>query len=298
MNTPFGISPAASVMISGYERIFALCVSLTLAVSGATYLFGNFNFDLRITGFSQNPNAFTFVLLIALAAGLALQERLRWGTAIIATILSAVTYTGSRAGFVAAPTMIACALLCGVKLRPLVNALALAAAILSTLAVLPLTMGTEGGPNAVALWQALGSTSDQQHLQTVWDGLGIFMRHPLFGAGLGAYMAEQINSTGVPLMIHSTTVWLLAECGLAGFAVFAHAGWKIFATEFARRHELAARAIILALVGFGIMGQAHDLLYQRALWLLLGAALAIPSTAAISVKDDTAQPVRESAYAA
>ena len=39
-----GIPPAASVVISGYERIFALFVSLILAACGATYLFRQVEF--------------------------------------------------------------------------------------------------------------------------------------------------------------------------------------------------------------------------------------------------------------
>ena len=131
-------------------------------------------------------------------------------------------------------------------------------------------------------WVGLDTASDQEHVRTVWQGLAIFISHPLLGAGIGAYMETQLSTTGTPLVIHSTTVWLLAECGLIGFAVFALAGWQIFSSAFACRQELAARAVIFALAAFGVMAQAHDLLYQRALWLLLGAALAVDALSPLS----------------
>jgi hypothetical protein len=247
--------------------------------------------DYRITGFSQNPNAFSFVLLMALAAALALHGQLRWRIAIMTIIITGLCYADSRAGLLAVPTMIGLALVSGVKLRPVLNALASATAILLALAALPylaayLPFGSgAGGPSALAQWALLESSDTQQHVLTVQQGWTMFLSHPLFGAGLGAYMTEQINSTGVPLVIHSATVWLLAETGLAGFAVFAFAGWRVFASEFARRHELAGRTAVLVLIGFGVMAQAHDLLYQRSLWLLLlGAALAVGAQAAEPAK--------------
>jgi hypothetical protein len=223
--------------------------------------------DRRITGFSQNPNAFSFVLLMALAAALTLQDNLRWRSAIIAALVAGLCYADSRIGLLAVPMMIGAALISGITLRPLLNGLAAAGVTL-------LALGALSGADLPHLVR-LGGSSDQQQFLTLLQGWNMFLSHPLFGAGLGAYMNEQLQSTGVPLVIHSTAVWLLAETGLAGFAVFAFAGWRIFAAEFSRRHELASCAVVLFLIGFGTMAQLHDMLYQRALWLLLGAALAV-----------------------
>jgi hypothetical protein len=237
--------------------------------------------DRRIIGFSQNPNAFSFVLLMALAAALTLQDNLRWRSAIIAALVAGLYYADSRIGLLAVPMMIGAALISGITLRPLLNGLAAAGVILLALGAL----GALAGADASHIVR-LGGSGDQQHLLTLLQGWHMFLSHPLFGAGLGAYMNEQLQSTGVPLVIHSTAVWLLAETGLAGFAVFAFAGWRIFAAEFSRRHEFASRAVVLFLIGFGTMAQLHDMLYQRALWLLLGAALAAGAQcAAMSIKD-------------
>lgn len=244
---------------------------VALVYAGATSLAGMI--DIRISGFSQNPNAFTFVLLMALAAALTLQDRLRWRTALMAVITAGLVYAGSRAGLLALPALIVLALVSGVKMRPVVTALAAAAAILLTLAALSISGGS-GGSVALLLLSVLDNSSGGQHLQTVEQGLAMFLAYPLFGAGLGAYMADQLSTTGVPLLIHSTAIWLLAETGLIGFAVFAFTGWKIISTAFRHRFDTAGLLVLLMLAGFAVMAQVHELLYQRALWLLLGVALA------------------------
>ena len=166
------------------------------------------------------------------------------------------------------------ALVSGARLRPIFAAFIGAAAIV-------LGLWTLGSAPRQAL---LDDFSDSQHLLTVQQGIAMFLAHPLFGAGLGAYMMSQLETTGVPLIIHSSGVWLLAETGLAGFAVFAPAGWQIIAAVYRRRFETAGLVVVLALAGFAVMAQAHDLLYQRALWLLLGAALALSEPAGVAEK--------------
>ena len=47
-----GIPPAATVAISGYERLAAFSVSLLLASAGALYLFGTLSIDLASSGVS------------------------------------------------------------------------------------------------------------------------------------------------------------------------------------------------------------------------------------------------------
>lgn len=66
-----GIPPAASVVISGYERIFALSISLGLAICGATYLFGKIQLDLQAGGLA----------LLKLAVGVAIVAATAWAIA-------------------------------------------------------------------------------------------------------------------------------------------------------------------------------------------------------------------------
>jgi hypothetical protein len=105
----------------------------------------------------------------------------------------------------------------------------------------------------------------------------MFLAHPVLGAGIGAYMDDQVRATGIPLVIHSTPMWLLAETGPLGLAVFLMAGWRVFADAVRRRGDAAAMLLILVLVALAVVSTAHEMLYQRAIWLLLGAALAMPA---------------------
>jgi hypothetical protein len=124
---------------------------------------------------------------------------------------------------------------------------------------------------------AAAGHDNMEHLQSMLLGLKMWMAHPLFGAGLGAFIESFSREHERELVIHSTPIWLLAETGIAGLVIFAMPFVAIMKSELGRRAkpDLASRAIILTLVGFVVMGMAHDMMYQRSLWLLLGAAMFI-----------------------
>jgi O-antigen ligase len=113
----------------------------------------------------------------------------------------------------------------------------------------------------------------------------MFLAHPLFGAGLGAYMENHMRVFKEPLVIHSSAIWILAEMGLVGFAVFAGAAVRMFWEGWTHRGDQAGRLLLLILCALGFMSLVHDMLYARAFWLLLGAALAMPS----ALQDKSAQ---------
>jgi O-antigen ligase len=226
--------------------------------------------DARISGFSQNPNSFAFVLVLVMAAIIVLRLRPALQVSLLSIAMFGLWLAGSRAGLIAGPFVIGMAMFFGAPLRPL-----LTAAAVTTVAII-LTAGFDLATSGSAVLVANDSRSTQEHLDTVWQGMSIFLAHPLIGAGLGAYMEEQIRTTGVPLVIHSTPIWLLAETGLIGFAVFMAAAYRLFASAHSRRNEPAALLLLLILGGMAIMSLVHELLYQRAFWILLGAVVAMP----------------------
>ena len=117
-------------------------------------------------------------------------------------------------------------------------------------------------------------TSDQDRFRSIADGLRMFVEHPIFGQGLGAYIAEQKKAAYV--IIHSTPVWLLAELGLIGLFAFVIPALRILQIEVKRiKIDPVSGFLVLAIVAFGMMSAVHEMLYQRAMWLLLGAALSI-----------------------
>jgi hypothetical protein len=245
--------------------------------------------SLQISGFSQNPNAFAFVLLLALAALVTLRLPLRLHTPLIAVMVAGIWFSGSRSGLVTMVALIGAALVMRANVRPLLTGCGLGALLLVAVAQLPLAIRfllaffdpsidthSIAGITDMIGREAEGST--YEHLLTIEQGLAMFAAHPLFGAGLGAFIVEQIRATGAPLIIHSTPVWLLAETGIVGFAVFFTAAARIVAAEWPRRTARPARFLILMFGILALMSELHELLYQRGFWLLLGATLAIAAT--------------------
>ena len=124
------------------------------------------------------------------------------------------------------------------------------------------------------------AASTNERLISIVGGLELFVSHPIFGAGLGAFRNEMIfAASGIPLLIHSTGVWLLAELGIVGFTVFTVSAAYLFFKEWPHaRKEQASALIVLCLVAFAVMSGPADMLYQRTFWLLIGAGLALLSS--------------------
>jgi hypothetical protein len=261
-----------------------LDVGITILVrSGWTGIVDYVGF--QISGFSQNPNAFAFALLLALAALVTLRLPLRLHGALIGIMVVGLWFSGSRSGLVTMLALIGAALVMRLNARAVLAGCGIGILSLIAISQVPLLvrliLALLGSPVDDAIASMLivmgrdtaGSTL--QHLMTVQDGFAMFLSHPLFGAGLGAYVAEQMRTTATPLIIHSTPVWLLAETGALGFALFLWPAARIVTAEWPRRVERPARLLILILGVLALMSQLHELLYQRGFWLLLGATLAI-----------------------
>jgi hypothetical protein len=118
-------------------------------------------------------------------------------------------------------------------------------------------------------------TSDSEHWTSMVQGLQLFLESPLFGSGLGIYIYGQLKQFGKPLLIHSSAIWLLAETGLVGFLAFAVPFARILAVEWQRRKmgDFGGQLVVMTLVAFAVTSMVHELLYQRPIWLLLGAGL-------------------------
>ncbi len=108
---------------------------------------------------------------------------------------------------------------------------------------------------------------------------------PVFGTGLGSHL--QAKQTGVKdnapaQQIHNTGLWILTELGLVGFTaflgLFVTLIWRFWKTSVSARNSDtqsadAVYAVVLVMSGWLVMSLAHELLYQRALWLMMGLAL-------------------------
>jgi hypothetical protein len=264
----------------------------------------------RIDGFSQNANAFALLLLLAIGAiTVATAARPRMLVVMLTIALTGLWLTGSRSGLIALGVLtIAMIMIGAVDRKHLITACAAAAIAIMAINWLPeivvatVRTGQAVADFVVALWPAGGApeaarapftlpkrdfsalevvasgyqSSNTQRIASLQGGWEMFVGHPIFGAGLGAFIETYTRTSGVPLVIHSTPLWLLAELGVVGLLAFAAPFIRVlkYETYHAGLRDPARMFLIIALLSFAVMAAVHDLLFQRGFWLLAGAALA------------------------
>lgn len=257
--------------------------------------------QIPIEGFSQNRNAFSFQLILTICILMA--TRWPYKSLWLGIAIAGVIVTGSRAGYVTlAAVLMASTFVASINWRQAVSAAGLAALIIGASELIPTFvhfvqtfkpgngLGPAGlpglpglagpagpaGPSYIASMIS-GSSSDLERLQSLQGGWNLFLTHPVFGAGLGAFMEEQVRR-GAALVIHSTPLWLLAEFGIVGFILLSTPVILMLRAELLklRQIDVAGCLLILMITAFGVMSLAHEILYQRTFWILLGAAMAMP----------------------
>jgi O-antigen ligase len=218
-------------------------------------------------GFAQNTNALAFLCLMMLAVGLTLK---RYMLTVTTLALIAIILTGSRAGLGAAAAMLIVASIFIPEVwRSAILAVSIAGLTTHALTIVNV-VGTE---TTLGTMTFIRPSSDAEHVDSVRDGLLMFEDHPIFGAGLGVFIEQWRGA--YPVIIHNSLVWLLAEFGLVGALAFFVPAIRIVAQELSRyrSNDTAGYLLILILAGFGAMSLFHELLYQRAMWFLLGTGL-------------------------
>ena len=267
-----------SLVVSG---LAAVSVDLVLAAleHGGLHLPPGL-IEVRIEAFAQNPNALAFQLLIVMAGIIAIgwQRARPW---LLGLALAGLFFAGSRAGAGAALAVLSAAMaLRFLRGRELLWAGAVAVVLVLLISGFPSAwlFGT-GGLRALHVLalnvQSGAASSDSERWRSIVLGWRMFLDHPLFGAGLGAFYASYLREHGHGLVIHSVPVWLLAETGIIGLLAFLLPFGAIVRAEVARwgSTDPSRVVILLSLTAFAVMGCVHELLYQRILWLVLGAAL-------------------------
>ncbi len=292
----YGATGALIVTAGGRAGLLALV--LTFAASGSAVALFEFGLTvlgrlgiigldmdqaLRLNGFAQNPNAFAFQMLLAAAAVIVTARSTSAAVPMLSLCLFGLWMAGSRAVLVALPVTLLAAGLMGVRVRSLLlKSTPLAIAIIGFTGVAalmgPMLASTMAGQTHIGFIPALieSEGSKSEHWISIVQGLQLFFESPVFGCGLGVYIYEQMKQSGTLLIIHSTPIWLLAETGLVGFLAFAVPFGRVLAGEWKRRQlgDIGSQLIVTSLVAFAVTSMGHEMLYQRAIWLLLGAGLA------------------------
>ena len=247
----------------------------------------------QFEGYAGNRNAFAFQLLVVMVlllgysqvyAGhsIGMQRPARpWiFSLLLGSLLAGLVWTGSRTGMLVGMLVLLLAGLGRLADRRMLSW----GVIFATLLWCSVWLAAQGGGglsgNISVQSNLSGEGSNLERWETLTHGLEMWRQSPLLGAGLGVFHAKSPIWMGHAQVIHSTPLWILAEFGLLGGAVF---GWAFFllarhAIRFGKTQP-ARRILLLLLVAFAIFGLAHEMLYQRIFWLMLGAVLAQPFAA-------------------
>lgn len=250
----------------------------------------NYWFYSGIYGMAGNPNAFGFQLLIALALGFSglklwdRQKRIETEALFLGIVVAGVYLTQSRASFICLVCLFFFFYLLKVPLKKLLPVLGVALIIvaafygaieliewLADIGLIENHVSSRGFSrffrnNAISHIQS-------DRMLSITDGLKMWKDHLLLGAGLGAFIFEQIQKTGVPLVIHSNYLWWLAEFGILGLLSFLTIPLSIFLglkQDSQKMPSWAGHTLIGILIVMGVTGFVHDMAYQRTFWFFLG----------------------------
>jgi hypothetical protein len=285
-----GHARTAAIIVVATASVAAVAASATFVFGLTGRWFGVARPYEALSGFVENRNAFSLILLAALALLFA-ARRLRperfgvLATAALLAILSlALLFAGSRAALpVAAAMLVAALALRWIGPGPVLAAagavaLYVAAAWLAAMAWSP--SGGAGGLAVVAP-SAVGGQNDPSNIER-WRSFGeawrLFLARPLTGIGLGAFAEHQAATHGRALVVHNSALWILTEMGLVGAIGFGLAATLLLAPVAAAATRPEARivrhAILMFLVAAAAMSLVHEILYQRVVWVMLGLGLA------------------------
>lgn len=277
----------------------AVVVILFHAVLRLFVFSGWFNYSelsLNFEGFSGNRNAFAFqllvcsILLLAYASSRSIvgslvffrniKVRREIFLAIIhGIILAGLMLTGSRAGILTGIILLVVFLIVGlVERRMFVRSVFYGFCTWLLFAWgLPVLIEIFLNDQVMVQSQFSGEGSDQHRWQTIVRGFYMWQENPLIGAGLGVFIETSSSWSALPIVIHSTPVWVLAELGLLGAGLMlAILFWIASSVTKAGLDKTANRAVIMLLGVFLIFGLVHEVFYQRIFWLVLGVCIALP----------------------
>jgi len=263
------IASAAGLAVVEYVRRFFV----GLNASGGLWF--------RSEGMANNSNAFALQLLVAMVVLVGTKwfrnskRVLSTPTLVGAVLLVGLWLAGSRAAIAALAVGLAAVLVSGLRVLDYRNFLAKLGAAAGIAAVIILAI-----PKVATVGVAIGSSDvEPDRLASVLEGIAMWRDHPLIGAGLGAFIHEHVVQTGIPLVIHNSALWIAAELGFPGLIAFG-ALFFIIAMNAIKslRGDTSEPQIVLlgCLVAVAAMSMLHDMLYQRLLWLVIGAAIAAP----------------------
>ncbi|WP_162147056.1 O-antigen ligase family protein [Holospora obtusa] len=135
---------------------------------------------------------------------------------------------------------------------------------------------------SVYSFQYSDEQSNQERVYTLIEGVKLWLSYPLFGAGLGRFVFNELEKKHRYLTIHHTFLWFLAEFGVLGTFPVCFYGYQImkeikthikyfFKFKYNIPFENFLHLILLVIIC--LLGQIYEIFYQRILWLIFGFSL-------------------------
>lgn len=240
----------------------------------------------RFQGLMDNPNAFGWIVVCAICFHLAYwgRERGLWhGPSILglAVLVAVLVLIASKSAWLGAAVGSAIVLAIGrPPLRPVAVALALGAALSVIGAVAPATQEPQSFIAAMA-GTSMASSSVALRLDQFLLAFELIAEHPIRGIGLGSFPWEEARrGMKVWHYLHSSVLWLWTELGPVAPILFV--GFFLYVVRTLRPRPRSAGnppfalAVFAILLAFAVISAADEVIYQRYLWVFVGAALAIP----------------------
>jgi O-antigen ligase len=216
-------------------------------------------------------------VLIAFRPSLSGRSAYRWGMCGAGVLLTTVMIVRSRAGILAALAAVGLTIvLRKLPLRGRATGKSLAIWLIAAALVAFLAIAFWGTIDRLIVepfndaWRPNAVESDAQRWQSTVLGFQAWLKHPVFGNGLGAFLLDR-EAAGLPaLVIHSVPVWFLAEMGVVGLAgyVFFIGSLLYCGISALPRQKAGARGLLVILASFVLMG-----FVQRTFWFACSLVL-------------------------
>lgn len=271
----------------------AACVTVVnMGMQASHHVFGiETLIDENFQGFSGNRNSFAFQLIMAACFAIVfMKARVKASAAVGWSILTALVFYGlwqaqSRTGLVVMAGVLVFYLSARVLSFTALIKIAIGfVVVFSSVHVIggllaPVLENAEQFDRLARVPEHYNPESLMERMNSVLWGLDLWFQYPVFGAGLGAFIHSMLETTGEPLVIHWTLGWLLAEFGL--FGTLPLIGLPVFGAYQCVRHFPRLRqsrylnwALLAGVcLAFAMFSLAHEIAYQRILWLVLGAGV-------------------------
>jgi len=232
----------------------------------------------RLSGFLIDPSAFGGLLACAFA--LAIVVYFRRGAlyrpvegVISVSILALGTFlTYSRSCWIALLAGLAFMLFTRKVTHTIASTIVLSVVVMVVYLTIPIALDSKSADEAWAssAQMATRGTTIESRMTYNREALSLFLESPIWGKGLGYF--EAIPGRGV---VHNTYLWILAEFGAVGFAVFM---WFLF-TFFNRGRYTSARSrdeplpvnsgLLAAFVAMAALALGVESLNQRHWWFVM-----------------------------